>query len=83
MAIGVLGQIADGSLDPAAGTYPIWADIAYDLDYPPELERLVHCAHTLDGWEASWGVSAVELNRQAAEAAKQFLSKGSANEVGR
>lgn len=48
-----------------------WADIAYDLGYPEELEPLVHCAHNLDGWEESWGVSLEELNREAVEAAKQ------------
>ncbi|WP_306324579.1 hypothetical protein [Streptomyces venezuelae] len=30
MAYWITGQIADGSLDPAAGTRLIWADIAYD-----------------------------------------------------
>lgn len=45
------GQIADGSLDPAAGTYLIWADITCDLDYPEELKPLAHCARNLDGWE--------------------------------
>ncbi|MFJ3713820.1 MULTISPECIES: hypothetical protein [unclassified Streptomyces] len=80
----VAGQIADGSLDPAAGTHLIWADIAYDLGYPEELEPepLVHCAHNLDGWEESWGVPFEELNREAVEAAKQFLSKRSAAEAG-
>ncbi|WP_351227931.1 hypothetical protein [Streptomyces sp. NPDC002133] len=75
MAHWIAGQIADGSIDPAAGTHLIWADIAYDLDYPEELEPLVHCAHNLDGWEESWGVSIEELNREALEAAEQFLSK--------
>ncbi|QSY49442.1 MULTISPECIES: hypothetical protein [Streptomyces] len=82
LACWVAGQIADGSLDPATGTHLIWADIAYDLGYPEELEPLVHCAHNLDGWEASWGVSFEELNREAVEAAKQFLSKRSAAEAG-
>ncbi|TVZ76277.1 hypothetical protein [Streptomyces sp. BK340] len=75
MASWIAGQIADGSLDPAAGTHLIWADIAYDLGYPEELESLVHCAHNLDGWEQSWGVSFEELSREAIEAAKQFLNK--------
>ena len=82
MAFWVAGQIADGSLVPAAGTYLIWADIACDLEYPEELKPLVHCAHNLDGWEESWGVPFEELNREAVEAAKQFLSKRSAAEAG-
>lgn len=82
MAYWIAGQIADGSVDPATGTHLIWADIAYDLGYPDELEPLVHCAHNLDGWEESWGVSFEELNREAVEAAKQFMSKRSAVEAG-
>ncbi|SHM89497.1 hypothetical protein SAMN05216499_11618 [Actinacidiphila paucisporea] len=82
MAYWVAGQIADGSLDPAAGTYLVWADIAYDLDYPEELEPLVHCAHNLDGWEESWGVPLEQLNREAVTAAKLFLSKRSAADAG-
>ncbi|MFC8263987.1 hypothetical protein ACFUNF_41955 [Streptomyces sp. NPDC057291] len=81
MAYWVAGQIADGSLDPAAGTHLIWADIAYDLGCPDELEPLVHCAHNLDGWEESWGVSVEELNGEAVEAAKQFLNKRSPAEA--
>ncbi|MGW0395360.1 hypothetical protein ACWDYJ_31700 [Streptomyces sp. NPDC003042] len=81
MADWVAGQIAGGTLDPATGTHLIWADIAYDLGYPEELEPLVHCAHHLDGWEESWGVSLEELNREAVEAAKQFLNKRSAAEA--
>jgi len=42
----------------------------------------VHCAHNLDGWEESWGVSVEELNREAVEAAKQFLIKRSVAEAG-
>ncbi|MFF8387366.1 hypothetical protein ACF053_27510 [Streptomyces kanasensis] len=75
MAYWIAGQIADGSLDPAAGTHLIWADIAYDLGYPEELEPLVHCAHNLDGRERSWGVSFEELSREAVEAARQLLNK--------
>jgi hypothetical protein len=75
IAYWIAGQIADGSLDPAAGTHLIWADIAYDLGYPEELEPLVHCAHNLDGWELSWGVPFEELGKEAIEAAKQFLNK--------
>ncbi|MGY1583185.1 hypothetical protein [Streptomyces sp. MN13] len=82
MAYWVAGQIADGSLDPAVGTDLIWADIAYDLGYPIELQPLVHCAHNLHGWEESWRVPIEELNREAIEAAKQFLSKGPAAEAG-
>ncbi|GHF42140.1 hypothetical protein GCM10010218_24080 [Streptomyces mashuensis] len=75
MAYWVAGQIADGSLDPTTGTHLIWADIAEGLGYPAELEPLVHCAHNLDGWEESWGVSFEDLDREAVEAAKQFLSE--------
>lgn len=82
MAYWVAGQIADGTLDPATGTHLIWADTAHDLGYPEDLESLVHCAHNLDGWEESWGVSLEELNREAVEAAKQFLNKRSAAEAG-
>ncbi|WP_328929885.1 hypothetical protein OG429_38425 [Streptomyces sp. NBC_00190] len=56
MAYWIVGRIADGSLDPVTGTHLIWADIAYDLGYPKELEPLVHCARNLGGWEESWGV---------------------------
>ncbi|MEU4099114.1 hypothetical protein AB0F16_00425 [Streptomyces tanashiensis] len=82
LACWIAGQIADGSMEPATGTHLIWADVAYDLGYPEELKPLVRCAHDLDGWEESWGVSLEELNREAVEAAKQFLSKGSAAEAG-
>ncbi|MGW6732397.1 hypothetical protein [Streptomyces sp. NPDC055013] len=75
MAYWIAGQIADGSLNPAVGTHLIWADVAYDLGYPEELQPLVHCAHNLAGWEQSWGGSFEELNREAVEAAKQFLNK--------
>lgn len=78
MAYWIAGQIADGSLDPAAGTHLIWADVAYDLGYPGELEPLVRCAHNLDGWEESWGVSVEELSGEAVEAARQFLGTSSA-----
>ncbi|MER5890766.1 hypothetical protein ABT160_43690 [Streptomyces sp. NPDC001941] len=75
MASWIAGQIADGSLDPAAGTLLIWVEIAEDLGYPGDLELLVHCANNLECWEESWGVSREELNREAVEAAEQFLSK--------
>jgi hypothetical protein len=68
-------QIADGSLDPPTGTHLIWADIAYDLGHPEDLQPLVHCALNLASWEESWGISVEELNREAIEAAKQLLSK--------
>ncbi|MEW1640782.1 hypothetical protein [Streptomyces sp. NPDC091219] len=82
MACWIAGQIADGILDPATGTHLIWADIAYDLGYPEELQSLVSCALDLDDWEESWGVSVGELNREAVEAAKQFLRKRLAAEAG-
>lgn len=75
MAHWIAGQIVDGSLDPAAGTYLIWADIAYDLGYPESLQSLVSCAINLDGWEESWGISREELSHEAVAAANQFLSK--------
>ncbi|MEU3609812.1 hypothetical protein AB0E83_30875 [Streptomyces sp. NPDC035033] len=77
----IAGQIADGSLDPAVGTHLIRADIAYDLGHPEELEPLVRCAHHLDGWEESWGVTVEELNGEAVEAAKRFLGKRPAAEA--
>ncbi|WP_328947407.1 hypothetical protein OG259_41665 (plasmid) [Streptomyces sp. NBC_00250] len=80
LAYWVAGQIAGGSLDPATGTHLIWADVAYDLGYPEALKPLVRCAHNLDGWEESWGVSIEELQGEAVEAAKQFLSKRPAAE---
>jgi hypothetical protein len=82
MAYWIAGQIAGGTLDSATGTHLIWADIAYDLGYPEELQSLVACHFNLDGWEESWGVSVEELNREAVEAAKQFLIKRSAAEAG-
>ncbi|MFI6038184.1 hypothetical protein ACIBBD_29405 [Streptomyces sp. NPDC051315] len=82
MAYWVAGRIADGTLDPATGTHLIWSDIAYDLGYPEELEPLVHSAHDLAAWEESWGVSLEELDREAVEAAKQFLNERSAAEEG-
>ncbi len=81
MAEWVAGQIADGTLDPAPGTWLIRADIAEDLGYPEELEPLVHCAHSLDDWEENGGVSLEELNREAVEAAKHFLDKRPAAEA--
>ncbi|GAA1714486.1 hypothetical protein GCM10009680_64680 [Streptomyces yatensis] len=75
MAYWIAEQIADGSLDPPAGTHLIWTDIAYDLGFPEDLEPLVNCGHNLVGWEESWGVSVEELENEAIEAAKQFLSK--------
>ncbi|WP_129841122.1 hypothetical protein [Streptomyces sp. RFCAC02] len=82
MAYWIAGQIADGTMDPAAGTHIIWADIAYDLGYPEELQSLVSCAFNLAEWGEGWGVSVEELNREAVEAAQEFLSKRSATEAG-
>ena len=75
MAFWIAGEIADGSLDPAAGAYLMWADVAFDLGYPEDLEPFVHCAHNLDGWEESWGVSCERLHREAVEAARRLLSR--------
>ncbi|WP_413812579.1 hypothetical protein [Streptomyces sp. OE57] len=80
MAYWLAEQIADGSLDPAAGVRLICAGVAYDLGYPEELETLVHCAYSLDGWEETWGVSVEELNREMIEAAKYLLSRRKAEE---
>ncbi|MGW6710832.1 hypothetical protein ACWGDE_38915 [Streptomyces sp. NPDC054956] len=83
MAHWVAGQIADGSLDPATGTYTIWADIASDLGYPEELEPLVQCALILSDWDEGRGVALEELNGEAIEAAKQFIAKRSAADAGK
>ncbi|MFD6423034.1 hypothetical protein [Streptomyces sp. NPDC060198] len=72
----IAGRIADGSLDPAAGTFLIWADVAYDLGYPEELGDIVACASNLEDWTDSWGVPFEELQGEAVEAAKQFLAIG-------
>ncbi|MFF5282477.1 hypothetical protein [Streptomyces sp. NPDC012756] len=82
LAYWIAGQIADGTLDPATGTHLIWADVAYDLGYPEELQSLVSCHFNLDEWEESWDVSVEELNREAVEAAKQFLRRRPAAEAG-
>ncbi|MET9132442.1 hypothetical protein [Streptomyces antibioticus] len=34
-----------------------------------------HCTLSLDDWDESWGVSIKQLNKEAVEAAKQFLGK--------
>ncbi|MFD9569315.1 hypothetical protein ACFWBI_05670 [Streptomyces sp. NPDC059982] len=81
MAHWVAGQIADGTLAPATGTHIIWADIAYDLGYPDDLEPLVSCARSWDDCQESWGIPFEELNEEAVEAAKQFLIKRSAAEA--
>ncbi|MGD6741692.1 hypothetical protein ACOKM3_07605 [Streptomyces sp. BH106] len=83
MAHWIVGQIADGSLDPATGTHLIRTDIAYDLGYPEDLEPLVHYAHNLDDWEENWDISRAKLNRQAVEAANEFLSKRPGNDDAR
>jgi hypothetical protein len=82
MAHWIAGQIADGTLEPATGTHLIWADIAYDLGYPEQLQSLVSCAINLDDWGESWGVSVEVLNREAIEAAKQFQRTRPATEAG-
>ncbi len=82
MAYWIAGQIADGSLDPATGTHLIWADVAYDLGHPEELQSLVSCHFSLDEWDESWKVSVEELNREAVEAAKQLLRRRPAAEAG-
>ncbi|MFD9225537.1 hypothetical protein ACFWDI_37275 [Streptomyces sp. NPDC060064] len=74
LAYWIAGQIVDGSLDPAAGSHLIWADVAYDLGYPEDLQPLVSCAINLDGWDESWGVSIEALKGEALEAADQLLS---------
>ncbi|WP_232247375.1 hypothetical protein [Kitasatospora azatica] len=74
----IAGQIVDGSLDPAIGTYQIWVDAAYDLDYPQELREVVSCAINLDSWNEDWGVRGVPfeaLKAEAADAAKRFLTQ--------
>ncbi|WP_432068981.1 hypothetical protein [Streptomyces sp. C10-9-1] len=82
MAYWIAGQIADGTLDPATGTHLIWADVAYDLGYPEKLQSLVSCHFNLDDWQESWEVSVEELNREAVEAAKQFLRWRPVSEAG-
>ncbi|MFD4143111.1 hypothetical protein [Streptomyces sp. NPDC058572] len=75
LAYWIAGQIVDGSLDPAIGTHLIWADVAYDLNYPGDLQALVSCAINLDDWDESWGVSVEALKEEAIEAAERLLSK--------
>ncbi|MFJ3950505.1 hypothetical protein ACIPXV_10605 [Streptomyces libani] len=54
LAYWLAGQMVDGSLDPAAGTFRIWRDVAWDLNYPDELQPLVVCAYNLDDWDENW-----------------------------
>ncbi|WP_405690924.1 hypothetical protein [Streptomyces sp. NBC_00057] len=75
MAYWIAGQIVDGSLDPAAGAYLVWADVAYDLGYPEDLQPLVSCALKLDDWDENRGVPVEALKEEAIEAAEQLLSK--------
>lgn len=82
MAYWVASQIADGTLAPAAGTHIIWADLAYDLGHPEELEPLISFALMLDDWQERWEGTIEELNRETVEAAKQLLSKRSTAEAG-
>lgn len=70
----VAERVADGSLDPAAGTFFIWEHAARDLGYPKEMADLVACADNLECWEEHWGVSLEELQADAVEAARQFLT---------
>ncbi|MEH0573015.1 MULTISPECIES: hypothetical protein [Streptomyces] len=70
----------NGSLDPAAGSHLIWADVAYDLGYPEELQPLVSCASDLEDWDESWGFSIETLNEEAFEAAEKLLSEQSPGE---
>ncbi|MFI0716460.1 hypothetical protein ACH4SK_38905 [Streptomyces inhibens] len=75
MAYWLAGQMVDGSLDPAVGAFRIWSDVAWDLDYPEDLQSLVACAVNLDGWDESWGVPVERLKNEALEAAAQLLSQ--------
>ncbi|MGA4950935.1 hypothetical protein [Streptomyces lydicamycinicus] len=54
LASWLAGRMVDGSLDPAAGAFRIWRDVAWDLDYPDALQPLVVCAYNLDDWDDSW-----------------------------
>ncbi|WP_411104848.1 hypothetical protein [Streptomyces sp. cmx-4-9] len=78
MAYWVAQRIVDGSLEPATGAHIIWADLAYDLGHPAELEPLASCGLQLTDCQESWGTSFEELDREAFEAAKQLLSRRSA-----
>ncbi|WP_411138093.1 hypothetical protein [Streptomyces sp. C10] len=82
LAYWLAGQMVDGSLDPAAGAFRIWRDVAWDLDYPDELHSLVVCAYNLDNWDEHWGVPVEKLKSEAIEAAARFLKRQSSAEHG-
>jgi hypothetical protein len=73
LAYWIAGQIVDGSIDPAAGTHLIWAEVASELGYPADLQPLVSCAFNLEEWDENWGVCNEALKDQAVEAAEQLL----------
>ncbi|MFI1303354.1 hypothetical protein [Streptomyces sioyaensis] len=75
MAYWLAGCTVDGSLDPAAGVFRIWRDVAWDLDYPDALQPLVVYAYNLDDWDDSWGVPVEKLKKEAIEAAGHFLAR--------
>ncbi|WP_406414170.1 hypothetical protein OG923_32505 [Streptomyces halstedii] len=75
MAYWIARRIVNGSLDPAAGSHLIWADVAYDLGYPDDLLPLVGCASNLEDWDENWSVSIETLKKEAYEAAEHLLSK--------
>lgn len=71
----IAAQIVDVTLEPATGAYLIRADVAYDLDYPEDLQTLVSCALNLDDWDESWSVSVEALKEEAIKAAEQLVSE--------
>ncbi|WP_329182281.1 hypothetical protein OG754_40610 (plasmid) [Streptomyces decoyicus] len=77
MAYWLAGQMVDGSLDPAAGAFRIWRDVAWELEYPDALQPLVVCAYNLDDWDENWGVPVKSLKNDAIEAAARFLTQQS------
>ncbi|WP_331723690.1 MULTISPECIES: hypothetical protein [unclassified Streptomyces] len=66
-------QIVDGTLDPTAGAWLIWYDVAYALGYPKALEPLGHCALLLDSWDEGWSTAFESLERDTIQAAREFL----------
>ncbi|MGY5132995.1 hypothetical protein ACWGJW_11385 [Streptomyces nigrescens] len=75
LAYWLAGQMVDGSLGAAAGAFRIWRDVAWDLNYPDELQPLVVCAHNLDDWDENWNVPVEKLKNDAVEAAAHFLTQ--------
>ncbi|SED28999.1 hypothetical protein SAMN05428945_5340 [Streptomyces sp. 2224.1] len=75
LAYWLAGQMVDGSLDPAAGVFRIWCDVAVELDYPDALQSLIVCAYNLDAWDVNWGVPVEKLKNDAIEAAARFLTQ--------